>query len=257
MVVKCCKVLFLSFILVTIVQSMTDARTVMKSTDLNTSLAITSSTNYDVEVFHGSKVIQFFKQLFDKLRNILFSVFGNQRAAAVAHQNSFGQYGGIPISTTEYQSIATIREKISSLTKSELSTMSTWILNPTNVDILRFLRAKNGNIQQGWTMLTNHARWRISPDGADTVMKENAFVGSELNKEFFWFGIDKNDCLTLVGRTQLHDGKHYDENPRTFAKYVVWMLETAQRDYGAGQILPTTVTLVLVPCHASQGLNDQ
>ena len=63
-------------------------------------------------------------------------------------------------------------------------------------------------------MLQTHDQWRASKYGADTIMRENAFQNSEMNREVFWLGLSKQDCPTLVVRTKAHDGIYYDEDPK-------------------------------------------
>ena len=114
--------------------------------------------------------------------------------------------------------------------------------NCSDIDILRFLRAKNGNIDKSFKMIIEHAKWRLGPDGADTLLRDNAvtvdgkililliylsyfgneltwvlwftgktfnFTTSKLNEEFFWLGIDKLDCVTVVGRVFIHGNCSY------------------------------------------------
>ena len=68
-------------------------------------------------------------------------------------------------------------------------------------------------------MLIKHARWRVGPDGADTQWSQNKFQESPLNYEFFWMDEpDQNGCPTLVARTFVHDGAHYNEDPKVFTQ---------------------------------------
>ena len=63
-------------------------------------------------------------------------------------------------------------------------------------------------------MLQSHAVWRTSKYGSETIVRENAFQDSEMNREVFWLGLSKQDCPTLVVRTKAHDGIYYDEDPK-------------------------------------------
>lgn len=125
--------------------------------------------------------------------------------------------------------------------------MSPWLFSTTNIDLLRFLRGSHGDFDKAYSMIIDHAKWRLSPEGGDTVLNNGAvtyttsngmqvynFSLSRLNFEFFWLGVDKYDCVTVVGRTYIHDGVNYDENPVLFTSFVVWMLETAMQKYDIG-----------------------
>jgi hypothetical protein len=109
----------------------------------------------------------------------------------------------------------------------------------TNIaDILRFLRGKNGNVDAAFEAIVRHAKWRIGPDGADTVWKENRFINSPLHTEIFWIGLSKNDCPTFVARTFIHDGADYNEDPREFTQFITWIIEKGRREYGVGSDRP-------------------
>ena len=97
--------------------------------------------------------------------------------------------------------------------------MSPWLHTATSTDILRFLRARNGNAEEALKHVIAHAKWRTTQYGADTIIRENAFNGSAMNKEVFWLGISSTDCPTLVVRTQAHDGADYNEDPKIFTRY--------------------------------------
>ena len=97
--------------------------------------------------------------------------------------------------------------------------MSPWLHTATSTDILRFLRAKNGNAEEALKHVVAHAKWRTTQYGADTIIKEDSFSGSAMNKEVFWLGISSTDCPTLVVRTQAHDGADYNEDPKIFTRY--------------------------------------
>lgn len=98
--------------------------------------------------------------------------------------------------------------------------MSPWLHTATSTDILRFLRARNGNAEEALKHIIAHAKWRTTQYGADTIIRENGFNGSAMNKEVFWLGISSTDCPTLVVRTQAHDGADYNEDPKIFTRYV-------------------------------------
>ena len=65
-----------------------------------------------------------------------------------------------------------------------------------------------------------HAKWRTSKYGADTILQEDSFQNSQMNKEVFWLGVSTTNCPTLVIRTQAHDGVDYNEDPKIFTRLV-------------------------------------
>ena len=96
--------------------------------------------------------------------------------------------------------------------------ISAWLHNATSTDLLRFLRARNGNAQEAFKNILTHAKWRTTEYGADTILQENRFKGSAMNREVFWLGISSTNCPTLVVRTQAHDGADYNEDPKIFTR---------------------------------------
>jgi len=117
-----------------------------------------------------------------------------------------------------------------------------WIANgATDVDLLRFIRHHGGTSDRDglFASIRRHVAWRRGPLGVDTVSSEenvasNAWAYDQLSKEVFWLGVSKTGCPTLVIRTQMHDGKMYNEDANLFTSYMVYMLELGRRRYGAG-----------------------
>jgi len=64
-----------------------------------------------------------------------------------------------------------------------LTSPTSWLATATDNEFLRFLRHCNGNRQEAWKAILAHAAWRVSPFGAETVVKEDKFRDSVLNKE--------------------------------------------------------------------------
>jgi len=93
-----------------------------------------------------------------------------------------------------------------------------WLLKVTDTELLRFLRAKNGNEEKAWQMITKHVAWRNSKYGADSEFTATFFKDSPLHKEVFWMGLNKENCPTLVVRTQIHDGMYYNDDPNVFTR---------------------------------------
>ena len=98
--------------------------------------------------------------------------------------------------------------------------VSPWLKNASATDFLRFLRAKNGDVEEAWKMIYAHAKWRTSNYGADTILKNRQFLGSILHRELFWLGESSEGHPTMVIRTQAHDGADYNEDPKIFTRYV-------------------------------------
>lgn len=141
-----------------------------------------------------------------------------------------------------------------------------WLSGVTDVELLRFLRAKHGHESEAWDMLLSHVEWRSSEFGADSAFTRNFFNNSPLHHEVFWMGLNKENCPTLVVRTQIHDGIYYNEDPRVFTRYISYMqlrallvngltlccqyhsflvsvLEEGRRQYGVGIERPMCVLI--------------
>lgn len=122
---------------------------------------------------------------------------------------------GVGVSITEKSSLRKLRN---------LSNMSAkldghgWLSSATDVELLRFLRAKHGNEDKAWKMILKHVEWRNSKYGADSEFTATFFKDSPLHKEVFWMGLNKENCPTLVVRTQIHDGIYYNEDPNIFVR---------------------------------------
>jgi hypothetical protein len=112
-----------------------------------------------------------------------------------------------------------LREKVAIRMVTEPSTPSLWLSTATDVELLRFVRAKHGNKDEAWKMVLSHALWRTSQYGADSNFTREFFADSPLHHEVFWMGHNKEGCPTLVIRTQIHDGIYYNEDPHVFARY--------------------------------------
>lgn len=93
-----------------------------------------------------------------------------------------------------------------------------WLTNVTDTELLRFLRARHGHDEKAWQMLLKHVNWRSSKYGADSDFTATFFESSPLHKEVFWLGENKDNCPTLVVRTQIHEGIYYNEDPNVFTR---------------------------------------
>lgn len=125
-------------------------------------------------------------------------------------------WGGSPITDKEKEGLDYIETMRKSYTIG--NGISAWLHTATSTDLLRFLRARNGNAQEAFKNILTHAKWRTTEYGADTILQENRFKSSPMNREVFWLGISSTDCPTLVVRTQAHDGADYNEDPKIFTR---------------------------------------
>ena len=84
---------------------------------------------------------------------------------------------------------------------------STWLHAATKVEILRFLRARNGDIDAAWQMLWEHSLWRSSPLGPDTFTAndDRLFEECSLNRELYWAGKAYDGSPVLIFRTGLYE----------------------------------------------------
>jgi len=193
------------------------------------------------------------------LSSSLFSSSLSPRDASPAHQSRLSTSQSLPTNTThdisnnlsqpsnitdnisktrtdtQTHSIVENTTKSSVLQTSDGVLLSSWLLTCSDIDILRFIRSKKYKVEEIWKAIKLHAIWRVSAHGADTVMKENEFLTSPMNREVFWLGVNQQNCPTLVIRTQVHDGIYYNEDPVIFTKFMVWILEQGREKYGVGR----------------------
>ena len=86
-------------------------------------------------------------------------------------------------------------------------TLPPWFRSPIHdVELLRFLRARNGRVDLAWEMLQRHAEWRRSRGGSDSLTAEDhsRFARSPLHRELYWAGESLDGCPTIVVRTAIH-----------------------------------------------------
>ena len=131
--------------------------------------------------------------------------------------SSLWNWGGVNITVQELCNVRLLR---SQLYASPISLDSVWLREVSDVELLRFLRAKHGHVDDAFKMIEAHVVWRSSQYGADSDLIKTAFVNSPLRHEIFWLGLNKENCPTLVIRTQVHDGVYYDEDPKIFVRWV-------------------------------------
>jgi hypothetical protein len=115
-----------------------------------------------------------------------------------------------------------------------------WLESAKDIELLRFLKAKKGNVNSAWTMIVNHAKWRITKSGPDN---SKLVFHPELHKQVFWLGLSKEKKPTLVIKTHFHDGFYYNEDPKVFTAFIVKIIEQGRAMYGIG--LNTRARLIL------------
>jgi hypothetical protein len=113
---------------------------------------------------------------------------------------------------------------------------STWLTKDmTNFDIMRFSKVYKGDGDKTAKALIAHSKWRTEKHGAVEILARAAyFEKSPLNKEIFWLGPDKGGCPTIVVRSNFHDGKNYNDDPKEYADFFVYQIEKGRRLYGIG-----------------------
>lgn len=140
--------------------------------------------------------------------------------STVKHENKAFvlEWHGIPASPIEHKSVQNLRTL--ALHNEPTEWNSSWLASVTDIELLRFLRAKHGHEEEALKMLSEHVHWRNSTYGADSPFMQTFFDKSPLHHEVFWMGLNKEGCPTLVVRSQIHDGVYYNEDPHLFTRYV-------------------------------------
>jgi hypothetical protein len=84
---------------------------------------------------------------------------------------------------------------------------SRWLQSISDTEILRFLRARKGNIDAAWVMLWENSIWRQSPMGSETLtaVDNQIFEASSLNDELYWAGQAYDGNPVLFFRSGLHE----------------------------------------------------
>lgn len=124
-------------------------------------------------------------------------------------------WAGQPATTAELLAVSNLRLKADSEVRAN---QTAWFGTVSDIELLRFLRAKHSHEEEAWHMLLEHSAWRDSHFGADSNFTHTFFENSPLHKEVFWMGLNKENCPTLVVRSQIHDGIYYNEDPHVFTR---------------------------------------
>lgn len=191
------------------------------SDNLNNQTIITSIKSIFVRKQKARPFIQTFKSIF-----MINNRNGTYKSFQFFNKNNLASkkfiipttWGGIKVTENERKSLTLLNKKRLDSIKTEK--ISQWLCGATGTDFLRFLRVKNGNVDDAYNMILSHAKWRLSKDGADTIIKSNKYKESVLKNEIFWLGMNKHKVPTLVIRTQAHDGVDYNEDPKVFTRFV-------------------------------------
>jgi len=146
-----------------------------------------------------------------------------------------GALAASTVTVKEQAAIAHLRHSISSyLVQYGASAVHPWLRGVTDVELLRFLRARGGDMDAAWTMLFKHCSWRGSEVGPDSLTATDAhtFATCALNKELYWAGEALDGCPTVIFRTALHEPGAHD--PDFYIRFVVWLLERGRKEFGVG-----------------------
>jgi hypothetical protein len=151
------------------------------------------------------------------------------------------EWGGVKASADELVKLQLIRTSLAEVQAT--SELSSWIHSCRDTEVLRFLRHVDGKTDAAIKHMVEHALWRVSQYGAETVMKDAAYRTSHIHREIFWIGKTADGCPALVIRTQAHDGADYDEDPKKFMAVLTYILEQGRLLYGVG--VTTKLYLIL------------
>jgi hypothetical protein len=140
-------------------------------------------------------------------------LYGDAKGDSVLLQRKEISWSGKPATELESKQVVELQQMLRAYTEKK----SQWLLEgPYSVELLRFLRSKNGNVGQAYKALLQHDKWRVSSHGAESEFVQKAYQHSPLAREIFWLGLNKEGCPTLVVRTQLHDGVYSNDDPRIY-----------------------------------------
>jgi hypothetical protein len=111
---------------------------------------------------------------------------------------------------------------------------SGWLPQATDVEMLRFLRARNHDIKAAYEMLAAHSQWRLI-EGPDMQILENFETTSEtfLGRHVYWSGTTDDDCAVLVVDAAVFEAAARDAD--AFMRYFVDVMEEGRWRYGIGE----------------------
>ena len=196
---------------------------VAKDSDSHTGAAAQLSSNL---IFASTNKIQIaakamiqrvtfpFRFIYYFIVNSVTNLFGSKSASILEnYETSLKSWAGKKVTNKEKDALFQIRK----LSVENKFLGSSWLENANDVELLRFIRYKHGNVQNSWKSIKSHCEWRKSKYGADSDYIKHKYKDSNLHHKLFWLGNNKQGCPTLVIRSQVHDGEYYDEDPKIFA----------------------------------------
>jgi CRAL/TRIO, N-terminal domain len=89
---------------------------------------------------------------------------------------------------------------------SNSDTYSNWLRSVTDSELLRFVRARKGDINAAWQMMWDHSIWRQSSLGPESfsLADHYTFERSLLNQELFWSGKAFDGSPVLYFKSGVH-----------------------------------------------------
>ena len=132
---------------------------------------------------------------------------GTENTSPNINNNRIGNNGVFLVSVAEREIIDQLKLYILNS-----GSYSTWLRSVTDTELLRFIRARKGDLNAAWQMIWDHSLWRLSPMGADSFsIAENQFFQScPLNNELFWSGLAYDGSPVLLFKTGLHQSGAVD-----------------------------------------------
>ena len=143
-----------------------------------------------------------------------------------------------------------LRQRISSTVQ-----QSQWLRSGvTDVELLRFLRAREGDLSAALHMLVDHAAWRSSSTGPDRPSPdpttEEESIKRAIRRHVYWTGLAPEDCAVLVVESVVFGVavRHTD----TFLRCLVDILEEGKLRYGVG----SSRKIILLVDRLAAGVDD-
>lgn len=199
------------------------SQTVLAGEDIHSQSVTNSSEHLVSRVIYGSNFFRVFRKLIERIASFVRWLLGlkvrvngmyDESGPFIFAKQSLS-WDGLSASEAERNTTQLLRQR---LRDKKSSCKSNWVKSATDVELLRFLRYNDGDVDHAWSMIERHIAWRRSCYGAETVSSPKKFAGSLLHNEMFWIGPNKQGVPTLVVRTQVHDGDIYNNDPKEYCK---------------------------------------
>lgn len=132
---------------------------------------------------------------------------GSENISPNVNSNRIGNQGVFLISEAEREMIDELKMYILNS-----GSYSTWLRSVTNTELVRFIRARKGDLNTAWQMIWDHSLWRQSPMGADSISisDDQFFQSCSLNNELYWSGLAYDGSPVLIFKTGLHQSGAVD-----------------------------------------------